>query len=242
MYSSPDTDYSKHVYKEPKIEIVNTPAAVRGKFATKHGQAIGTVHHFTAGHFAPDSKKAIDTLKGLYKNGYACFSMDEAGVIYVPKALGFFQKSWHAGKSKWKDKSSMNQWLYGIEVCNPGKATKVGDNWYASFNVKKGVLVKGAKPVDPARIRTWTVEQGKQHKGHYLAYTEEQVRALINWNLFMVRTNPDYNLDFAVGHDEISLSGKTDPGACMPMPMEKFRALLKSLAHQVAPAVHVSQS
>jgi hypothetical protein len=228
-------NHEDHVYSEPKIEIVDIPSILgHGKYSTPSGRAKGLVQHYTAGHISNGASGVLSMLKSLgnRQGRLGCFGMDEQGVIYVPRSLGWTQKGYHAGVSKWKNVIGMNSHLYGIEVCNPGKLVASGGKWYPYFAVGKE-----GSAVPTSRLRTWTSNTpsgsdhyGKQSKGTYMAFTEAQEKALINFSLWQKKVNPEYNFDWVVGHDEISGSGKSDPGACLSMPMAEWRKLLVRLA------------
>jgi hypothetical protein len=223
--------HEDHAYEEPEIVMVDVGISAHGSFKTKSGRPLGMVHHYTAGHLSPDSRQVTNMLKGLGKRGLGCMGMDEKGVIYVPKSLGFKKIGYHAGKSNWLGKSGLNSYLLGMEVCNPGKVYAHKGEFFAYWDVdSKRIPKSNAKPLDPKRVREWKASPGKQHKGYYFAFTEAQEKALINFDLWQKKTNPEFSFDYCVGHDEISLSGKTDPCACLSMPMADFRELLKRLA------------
>lgn len=224
------TGHENHKYEEPKILMVDVAISAHGSFKTKSGKPLGMVHHYTAGHLSPDHRQVTGMLQSLGKRGLGCMGMDEQGVIYVPKSLGFTKIGYHAGSSKWLGKTSLNQYLLGMEVCNPGKVYAHKGEFFAYWDVdSKRIPRSNAKPLDPDRVREWKTSPGEQHKGFYFAFTDAQEKALINFDLWQKKTNPEFSFDWCVGHDEISQSGKTDPGACLSMPMADFRELLKRL-------------
>ncbi len=89
-----------------------------------------------------------------------------------------------------------------MEICSWGKDSKVGP-----FRESKG----------EANIK----------KGKYQAFTSKQEAALKNFIFWLKDVNPEFDVEWVVGHDEIAPTRKSDPGASLSMTMPKFRELLK---------------
>ena len=192
-------------YTIPKIEVV---PGVRykspGKFRTKSGRNKGLVVHYTVSGRSP--KNAVGVVNYLAKEGLGCMVMDENGTIYIPQGFDIDETvAYHAGKSEWKGQTSISMLCAGMEICCMGKDSKVGP--YRSSEGKANIK-----------------------KGKYQAYTEAQEKALINYCLWQLDVNPEFSIDWIVGHDEIAPSRKSDPGASLSMTMPEFREKIKKLA------------
>ena len=77
-------------------------------------------------------KLAYKKLSEKSSNVSAHFLISRQGTIYnllCPK-----YKAWHAGKSKWKDKTNINDYSIGIELENKGHV-------YGYSNFSNGMLV-----------------------------------------------------------------------------------------------------
>ena len=192
-------------YTIPKIEVV---PGVRykspGKFRTKSGKNKGVVVHYTVSGRSP--KNAQGVVGYLAKEGLGCMVMDENGTIHIPQGFDIDETvAYHAGKSEWKGSTSISMLCAGMEICGWGKDSKVGP--YRSSESKANIK-----------------------KGKYQTYTEAQEKALINYCLWQLDVNPEFSIDWIVGHDEIAPSRKSDPGASLSMTMPELRAKIKLLA------------
>lgn len=214
----------------PTIEVLSTNIKPAGKYQTKSGKPKGLVVHWTMGKIGGRAT-AISMLNWLGDQGYGCMVMDEDGVIYIPKELGYENWDHHAGSSSWKGVDSVSRLCMGIEICCPGKLMKYKDQFYAEYDFNKwgnasSGLKKSAKPVPAEKIR-YSPKNGHIDEGHYFKYTEAQEEALINFCLMQKQINPEFDLDWVVGHDEVAPNRKADPGASLSMTMPEFRRMLK---------------
>lgn len=217
-------------YVTPEIVYHDANITPRGRYTTRTGQPKGLVVHYTAGHWAQGKHSAFNTFAALQAQGYGCFVMDYNGVIYVPKTLGFTNYAWHAGGTF--RGLSVNPNFMGMEICNPGLLAEAHGKFYPYFEFyrwsgRPADLYPSAKPISPELLRT---SPGKDNvrAGTYMKYSDAQERSLINFCLWQKATNPEFDLDYIVGHDEIN-SGKSDPGASLSMSMPEFRTYLKGV-------------
>lgn len=198
----------KLTFTEPIFKIVSgVKFKDRGNYNTKSGKFSGLVVHYTVSGNSPSSAKGV--IGWLADQGYGCMVMDLDGVIYVPENFDVF-KSWgyHAGVSKWGDRSSVSDVFAGLEICNWGRNSKVGP------------------------FRTVTTDQGYVVAGTYQQYTEAQEKSLINFCLWAKSLNPEFSFDNVIGHDEArreagKLGDKQDPSGSLSMTMPQLRNLLK---------------
>ena len=154
-----------------------------------------SIMHYTA----MACKPAIARLLGTDGNraSSAHFVIDRDGTIYQTCSINII--AWHAGKSRWMDRPSVNKFSIGIEQVNWGPLTKSK----SGFESWDGVLYEGPEPIHAFHRNTPTVMQ----------YWEPYSDALIAASLELVKT-----LGLPVlGHDEISPIRKSDPGPAFPM-------------------------
>lgn len=189
-------------YEMPTIvRVPGVKFKVRGQYKTKSKKAQGLVVHYTVSGRTEKSAKGV--VNYLAKEGLGCMVMDENGIIYVPENFDIEREyAYHAGTSSWLGKSGISAYCMGMEICCWGRDSKVGP-----FRESKG----------EANIK----------KGKYQAYTEAQEKALINFIKWQMDVNPEFSVDWVVGHDEIAPTRKSDPGASLSMTMPEFRKQLR---------------
>lgn len=108
---------------------------------------------------------------------------------------------WHAGASEWKGYNSLNSYSIGIEVTCPGWLTD-------------DMKIHSGSPLS----KDWTAIQAKHknpnvHYKNWAAFTTKQIDALKEIGMLLM---DHYNLDEALGHDQIAPNRKIDPGPCCP--------------------------
>ncbi len=200
---------------QPRIIEIDAPVKTHGKYKTKSGMPRGLVVHFTAGRSENGKSNGVNSLMGLASNGLGCFTMDADGVIYKSKHQGWDDTAYHAGKSEWKGKSSVSSYCMGMEICNAGKLDAEGKSWF------------GVKYEDSV-IREITEAVDNQEKGKFHKYTEAQEKSLTEFIMWQLSTNPEFSIDWVVGHDEcaVPLGRKPDPGGSFSFTMPKYREYL----------------
>lgn len=119
-------------------------------------------------------------------------------IQYVPVT----KIAWHAGYSSWNGLTNLNKYSIGIELENGNVLTKSGNKFYCGY-----------KEVPPEQA-VWARNKLEYTSRWWHTYTEAQANALFNILDFLHKT---YNFTDIVGHDDISLYGKVDPGALFPM-------------------------
>lgn len=196
----------------PFAETDFRTAVSRGSYAD--GYPKGVVVHYTAGR----RSGLASALNYQVNQGYLYFVIDEHGNI----GQNFSLDSWgyHAGKSGYPGLSGkVSNDLVGIEVQCAGKLTKHGDNYLTWFDTK----------VPESEVRAIPAKKDNQEQGYYQKYTEAQEKALTKLILWLYNNNPDvFNLEFVVGHDEVGLGRKSDPGGALSMTMPEYRNYLRS--------------
>lgn len=193
-------------FTEPVFKILKgVKYKNRGNYKTDSGMFSGLVVHYTVSGNAPTG-----VVNWLASQGYGCMVIDYDGVIYIPEDFDVL-KSWgyHAGVSRWNNRSSVSDVFCGLEICNWGLNSKVGP------------------------FRTVTTEQGYVVAGTYQQYTEAQEKSLINFCLWAKKHNPEFSFDNVCSHDELRREAgrtgdKADCGGSLSMPTFKLRELLKN--------------
>ncbi|WP_300687620.1 N-acetylmuramoyl-L-alanine amidase [Chryseobacterium sp.] len=181
------------------INFVDTP--------NKDGMMIPEyiIIHFTAGRGAESS---INWFQDPTAKASAHIIIDRDGRI--TQMVEFNKKAWHAGRSRWADRSGFNNFSIGIELENPGKLNKVNDRFYAWFEKEysKDVVVE-AKHKHDNEVSYW-------HN-----FTEKQIDCCFRVCKLLMET---YQIKDILGHDDIAPFRKNDPGPAFPI--ENFRAKL----------------
>ena len=206
-------EYEPFLVTEPKFVVIKgVRFKDRGHYKTPSGKFSGLVVHYTvSGNSERSAKGVVEWLAG---QGYGCMVMDLNGVIYLPEGFAYMTDyGYHAGVSKWGDRSSVSDIFCGLEICSWGRNSPAS--------------------VPENEIRTVTTEQGYVVAGRYQKYTEAQEKSLINFCLWAKSLNTEFSFDNIVGHDEIrreagKLGDKQDPGGSLSMTMPQLRNLLKS--------------
>lgn len=193
----------------------------RGEY--KGGYPRGAVVHYTAGRFRGGVGKAVDTIKGGIKNGFAFLCISYDGIVV--QAHPVQQWGYHAGKSLWKRLfGSVSDDLIGIEMNCAGKLEVKRGRYYSWYGEE--IPAENVRIVD----KSYGCPAGAYHK-----YTPEQEAALVDLLLWLKKNDPTgrFDFDFVLGHHEVSgVKGigvwrKTDPGGSLSMTMTDFREFLK---------------
>ena len=205
--TAPKGDYKVREPKFVRVKGLKTPKL--GQYKTKSGKFSGLVVHYTESGRTREA--AINVLKWLVNTkGWVCKVMDENGNIYIPEDYDIFKsRGIHAGKSKWKGQTNLNDYYDGMEICGWGLGYKGTDS------------------------RTVTRTQGYVVAGTYQKFTEAQEDELTNYILWCKERNEEFSIDRVCGHDEAReqvgmLGDKQDPGGSLSMTMAELRALIKT--------------
>ncbi|NIF05357.1 SH3 domain-containing protein [Chryseobacterium sp. Tr-659] len=161
--------------------------------------------HFTAGRGAESS---ISWFKDPTAKASAHIVIDRDG--RVTQMVEFNKKAWHAGRSKWADRTGFNDFSIGIELDNPGELTKVNDRYYAWFEKEysKDVVVEAR-------------HKHEDTTSYWHNFTERQIDSCFQVCKTLMEA---YNIKDILGHDDIAPFRKHDPGPAFPM--DSFKAKL----------------
>jgi len=128
----------------------------------------------------------------------------------VVQMVPFNRIAWHAGKSQWEERVSLNQYSIGIEVVNAGYLDPVSEgfkSWFGRIYPSSEVL----KVEDENGVTYW-------HK-----YTEPQLEKTFELTTALCST---FKIKNILGHSQVSPGRKVDPGPAFPM--ERFLSIIKS--------------
>ena len=204
-------------YEVPEIIDLDVEIKTRGQYLTKSGRAKGLVVHYTAGRFRGGRKDALGTLNSLAKRGLGCLVMDANGQIYKAKNQSLKDIAYHAGKSAYLGHTGMSRYCYGLEICNAGKLEADFTPWY------------GGPPIGEENRRRIASKRSNQKEGTYHKFTAAQEKSLLHFILWQLDVNPDFSIDFVIGHDECAPDRKSDPGGALSMTMPDFRAMINAI-------------
>lgn len=161
------------------------------------------VIHFTAGW---NNRTGRDFMKSFLKRGLCTDFLDKNGQIFQQRDGN--RGGHHAGKSKFKGRSSVSRFAPGIEIACGGKLKEKDGKLITWFN----------KVVPKEDARYVTREMGYVHSGWYEKYTEPQEESLAKFLAWQMRQGVKH----IVGHDDISPGRKNDPGGSLSMPLQEF--------------------
>jgi N-acetyl-anhydromuramyl-L-alanine amidase AmpD len=178
------------------------------------------------GRLNPEFIVLHDTASGLSSDGPISWLTSKASKVSAHVVVGrdgtitqlvpFDVKAWHAGQSIWNGRSLLNGFSVGIEIVNPGKLQKIGDGVY------KGVGVYDTNK-DPSLVvkRAKTQAHGD---GYWLAYTNEQILAVIELCRALCATYP---IEEVLTHWLIAPGRKVDTNPLFPL--DQVRAAVQRL-------------
>lgn len=167
-----------------------------GEFADKLPDTV--IIHYTAGG---SLKSAVDTLMDPNVRASAHLVIGRQGEIR--QLIPFNVVAWHAGKSKYKDRSGMNQYSIGIEIDNAGRLDKAGDTFVSWFGRKY--------PADQVKE---AVHRHEAKTSYWHVYTEEQITRVFSITGLL---REKYGIRHILGHEEIAPGRKFDPGPAFPL-------------------------
>jgi N-acetylmuramoyl-L-alanine amidase len=154
--------------------------------------------HYTAG---ASGESSVRSLCNPSSKASAHLVIDRSGKI--TQLVPFNVVAWHAGKSAYGGRSSFNNFSIGIEIDNAGLLTLKGGKYKSWFGKEypESEVVK-------AIHRNGTKEQ------YWHKYTDKQIEVVRNLCSFL---KDAYCISQILGHEEISVGRKVDPGPAFPL-------------------------
>lgn len=182
---------------------------LNGGFGTPSGKPRGVVVHYTVS--GRQERNARGVVNFLASKNLGAVVMDEEGELYIPSNYDPMKHVvWHAGNSSWKGLSGISRHCVGLEVCSWGRLD--GTPRLANLQTEKKFFKN----------------KGNIAQGTYEMFTPKQMQGIVNFIAYVRANSPDFDLDWVVGHDEISPGRKQDPGGSLGMTMAEFRKELIS--------------
>ncbi len=166
----------------------------------------GCVIHYTASR---DDDSALAWLRREESQASAHFVIGRTGIVMQLVTLD--RAAWHAGVSEWRYKgettSNVNDYSVGVELCNSGLLTRIGDNLFGVEVGRRVVSYDGPTP----KQATLIYDDDRRIHGWWEPYPEAQMQAL--GHLLEDLAAAGYDLEL-VGHEEIAMpmGRKSDPG------------------------------
>lgn len=178
-----------------KVTVKSSPKT-SGKFKADLPDTI--VIHFTAGR---DAASSVRTLMdpGVQASAHIVLGRDGHIIQLVP----FDTIAWHAGRSKWKDRTGLNKYSIGIEIDNAGRLDLNGDEYLSWFKkaYPRSEVFKG-------------IHRNENEATYWHKYTEKQIEITEEICRLLIA---NYPIKMILGHEEISPGRKTDPGPAFPL-------------------------
>lgn len=188
---------SSHRLNGPEVTHLYSPN-VGSHFAENLPDTI--VMHYTA---CDEVGEAVQILCDPTREASAHLVISNEAEIF--QLISFDTIAWHAGKSNWNGRESLNQYSIGIEVDNAGKLEVSGDRYF-SWSGK-----------EYAQDEVWLSESGEAwHK-----YSEAQLAKL---DVVVALLLENYQINSILAHSNIAPDRKTDPGPAFPM--DRYQQLL----------------
>jgi N-acetylmuramoyl-L-alanine amidase len=193
-----------------------------GKYATKSGWPCGIVIHFPASRGAWSATaaiaeaQAIKLIKYLDSQKYATLSIDTFGKLYQNSDLN--QYGAHAGTSSWKNMTSLNKWMLGVDIPSAGRLTKVGDKYFTWY-----------KEEVPVENVIYSPKKDSIVEGYYEKCPPKAIETLFKLLVWLCKNNDEFKVENIIGHEEAT-TRKNDPGPIVNgMSCKEIRAHVQAL-------------
>lgn len=188
---------------DPEISFETTP---NQSGAFKSGLPDTIVIHYTAGSSMASS---VNWLKNSKAKASAHLVIGKSGKIV--QLAPFNTITWHAGRSKWKNRKGLNTYSIGIEIDNAGVLERRADGYYTHFG----------EPVADQNV-VLDIHKHEQEESAWEAYTEAQIAMVAD---ICMALKEQYNIVEIVGHDDIAPKRKRDPGPAFPLQQLREKVL-----------------
>jgi N-acetylmuramoyl-L-alanine amidase len=128
----------------------------------------------------------------------------------VVQFLPFDRIAHHCGYSWWEGDEDINQSSIGIELDNAGLLSSVGDKWYSKKMEIPKKLVK--------RKWYWKISDKPKNEEEYPGWEDfPDVQKSVALSIVKAIKARYPNIKEILGHDDVNISNRYDPGPCFPM-------------------------
>jgi N-acetylmuramoyl-L-alanine amidase len=213
-----------HKLTSPDEKIAWVPSPNHGgKYPA--GKPDTIVIHYTAGRSAA---AAVKTLTKPGSGVSAHLVIGREGDVF--QLVAFDTVAWHAGESEYRGRKGFNKYSIGIEIDNAGTLTRTGDGNFASWF---GGTYPAADAIEAVHRNEKVAKFWHRYSDNQIELVEAICAALI----------AQYGITSIVGHEEIAVGRKQDPGPAFPLDKLRNRLLFEKrssdegLPQPAAPAV-----
>ncbi len=190
-----------------KGEKVKHLACPKNQQLFSAGQPDTIVIHYTAGSSAQSSAEYL-ARADVKASAHVVVGRDGAAIQLVP----FDNVAWHAGKSEYNGRVGYNNFSIGIEIDNAGILTPSGDEFVAWFGKRY-----------PANEAVKAKHRNEQTERYWHTFTEIQITTVEELCQKLIERYP--TIVQILGHEEISVGRKQDPGPAFPLEKIRMRLL-----------------
>jgi N-acetylmuramoyl-L-alanine amidase len=190
-------EISNHKLTGDKIKPYEQTSKTSGKYAP--GNLDTVIIHYTA---SPTFRSAYNTLLSPSVKASAHLLIDRDGTVL--QMADFQTVTWQAGRSEYKGRSGFNKYSIGIEIVNAGPIKMQNGEFFDVYNIKYDAadVIEGKHRNRPMISKYW-------HK-----YTDAQIETVEQICRLLV---DEYGMKYILGHEEISIGRKFDPGPAYPL-------------------------
>lgn len=165
--------------------------------------------HYTAGRSAAAAVRTL-TKPGSGVSAHLVIGRD--GEVF--QLVAFDMVAWHAGESEHGGRKGFNKYSIGIEIDNAGPLTRTGDGNFASWF---GGSYPAADAIEGVHRNERVAKFWHRYSEKQIELVEEICAALI----------AQYGITTILGHEEIAVGRKQDPGPAFPLDKLRNRLLLE---------------
>ena len=188
-----------HQLEEGNISLL---PCTKNKVKFESGLPDTIVIHYTAGGSAESSANYL-CRSDVKASAHLVIGRDGAVFQLVP----FDTSSWHAGISFYGGRNGLNKYSIGIELDNAGVLDQVGSeyqSWFGRRYQQNDVLK--------------AVHRNETSPKYWHTYPQAQIEACRDICRLLIEK---YKINTILGHEEISVGRKQDPGPAFPL--DRFR-------------------
>jgi N-acetylmuramoyl-L-alanine amidase len=181
-------------------------SSLKNKVKFENDRAEAIIIHYTAARSAESAASFLATTP----KASAHIVIGRDGTVYQLVPLNTI--AWHAGISSYRGKKNWNNFSIGIELDNAGPLTKTGNEFTSWFGGKY-----------PGNEVMQGVHRNENAPRYWHTFTQIQIETCEEVCKAIIKK---YKIDQVLGHEEISIGRKTDPGPAFPL--DRFREQLLS--------------